>query len=173
MDLSRPIELVVLSVKERAARCRPLGTDQTVTLRAREFWRTVPAEIVVVNPRKQWSYAGHPYLSGEIISIRLNVTALDLLPLRLEDRGIWDPEEEYWGEPGDPIEEWTQPIIARGPRPAFEMEQVLPGADPDDFAFDPIIESNELKAAGDPRGAHRILIKANIQLRLALERPPL
>ena len=27
---------------------------------------------------------------------------------------------------------WAKPIIGRGPRPAFEMEQVLPGLDPDE-----------------------------------------
>jgi len=31
IDLSRPVELVVLAVKERAARCRLLGTDSTIT----------------------------------------------------------------------------------------------------------------------------------------------
>ena len=28
----------------------------------------------------------------------------------------------YWGEEGEPIEEWATPIIARGPRPMYEME---------------------------------------------------
>ncbi len=30
------------------------------------FRAWLPGEIIVVKPRKQWSYAGHPYLSGEI-----------------------------------------------------------------------------------------------------------
>jgi hypothetical protein len=90
----------------------------------------VPAEIVVVRPRKQWSYAGHPYLSGEIESSRLDVAALGLVPLALEDQGAWSPEEEYWGEEGEPVDEWAKPIIARGPRQAFEMEQVCPGPIP-------------------------------------------
>ena len=53
---------------------------------------------MVVKPREQWSYAGDPYLSGEIESTRLDVAALGLAPLRLEDQGIWNPDEEYWGE---------------------------------------------------------------------------
>ena len=146
---ARPVELVALSVKERAARCRLLGSDRIVTLRASRLWDVVPGEIVSVKPRKQWSYAGHPYLSGEIESTRLDVAALGLVPLRLEDRGLWDPREHYWGEKDEPIEEWAKPIIARGPRPEFEMEQVLPGADPDDPFSDPITESNDLKDAGD------------------------
>src|SRR5260221_12550852 len=67
--------------------------------------------------------------------------------------------EEYWGEPGERIEDWAQPIIARGPRQAFEMEQVRPGADPGDPDPDPITEANELKDGGDPRNAHKILMK--------------
>ena len=96
-------------------------------------------------------------MSGDLLSSRLDVAALGLVPLRLEPQWDWDPEEEYWGEEGEPIEAWARPIIARGPRPAFEMEQVLPGADPDDPDVDPVIEANELKDAGDPRAARAIL----------------
>ena len=159
IDLSGPVELVALSVKERAARCRLLGSDRVITLRAGGIWDVVPGEIVVVKPHKQWSYAGHPYLSGEIESARLDVSALGLVPLRLEDQGVWDPQDEYWGEECEPIEVWAEPIIARGPRPAFEMEQVLPGADPDDPDADPITNSNDLKDTGDGEEAHRILME--------------
>ena len=115
----------------------------------------VPGEIVRIRPRTHWRYAGHPYLSGEIESARLDVPALGLVALRLEDRGIWDPRDAYWGEPGEPIDDWARPIIARGPRPEFEMEQVLPGMDPDDPDSDPIAESNEL----DPRAAYKMLME--------------
>jgi hypothetical protein len=158
LDLGRPIELVVLSVKEKGARCRLLGTERIITLRAGQLWSIVPGEIAVVKPRKQWNYSGHPYLSGEIESSRLDVAALGLVPLQLEGRGIWRPDKHYWGGLDEPIEEWARPIIARGPRPQFEMEQVLPGSDPEDFDSDPICESNDLKAAGDGEGACRILI---------------
>lgn len=105
----------------------------------------MPGEIVTVKPRKQWRYAGHLYLSGEIESTRIDVAALGLVPLRLEDMGMWDPKEHYWGEENEPIEKWAKPIIARRSRPDFEMEQVLPGADPDDLFSDPITKSNDLK----------------------------
>ena len=159
VDPTGPVELVVLSVKESAARCRLLGSERVLTLRATRLWKVVPAEIVVVQPRRQWSYAGHPYLAGEIVSSSLDVGALRLVPLALEDEGMWDPAEEYWGEEGQPVDEWAKPIIARGPRPASEMEQVLPGADPDEPDTDPILESNELKDSGDFRGARAILMK--------------
>jgi hypothetical protein len=145
LDLTGPIELVTLSVKDTAARCRLLASDRVITLRASGLWHVVPGEVVVVTPRRQWSYAGHPYLSGEISSARLDVAALGLVPLRLEDRGVWNPDEESWCEEGQRIEDWAKPIIAHGPRQEFEMEQVLPGADPDDPDSDPITESNELK----------------------------
>ncbi len=159
LDLCQPIELVVLSIKERAARCRLPGTDRVISLRACRLWDIVPGEIAVVKPRKQWSYAGHPYLSGEIESTRLDVAALGLTPLALKDEGEWDPKDEYWGEEGEPIDEWAKPIIARGPRQAYEMEQVVPGRDPDDFDSDPICESNDLKDAGDGAAAHKILME--------------
>ncbi len=159
LDLSGPIDLVVLSVKEKAVRCRLVGSDRVITLRASRLWDIVPGEIAVVNPRKQWTYAGHPYLSGEIESSHLDVNALGLVPLQLEDQGLWTPEEHYWGEDDEPIEEWAKQIIARGPRLSFEMEQVVPGRDPDDFNSDPICESNDLKDAGDRAAAQKILME--------------
>ena len=123
------------------------------------MWDAMPGEVIVVKPRKQWSYAGHPYLSGEIQSARLDVPALDLVPLKLKDEGIWDPREQYWGEPDEPLDEWAKPIIACGKRREFEMEQVLPGADGDDPESDPITDSNDLRDAGDVRGALKILME--------------
>lgn len=157
--LNGPVELVVLSVKEKAARCRLLASDRVVTLRPTRLWDVVPGEIVVVEPRKQWSYGGHPYLSGTIEATRLDAAALGLAPLRLDDQGSWDPLEHYWGEEGEPVEAWAKPIIARGPRPAFEMEQTLPGADPTDPFADPITRANDLIDAGQRDEAHRILME--------------
>jgi tetratricopeptide (TPR) repeat protein len=163
LDLSRPVELVALSVKQRAARCRLLGSDRVITLRASGLWDVVPGMIVTIKPHKQWRYSGHPYLSGEIQTTRLDVAELNLIPLGLEDKGIWDPETHYWGEEDEPIEQWAKPIIAYGPRPKFEMEQVLPGVNPDDpfddpFS-DPIIRSNDLKDAGKRAEAEEILME--------------
>ena len=135
VDMASTVELVVLSLKDNAVRCRLLGTERVITLRADQPWDVVPAEIAVVKPKKQWRYAGHPYLAGRIDSVRLDVAALGLVPLKMVDEGTWTPGEHYWGEESEPLEEWTKPIIARGDRQMFEMEQVLPGwdsADPDD-----------------------------------------
>jgi hypothetical protein len=159
LDLSGPIELVALSVKEKTARCRLLGSDRAITLRASSLWDVVPGEILIVRPRKQWSYAGHPYLSGAIESARLDVAVLGLMPLKIEAKSTWAPDEHDWGEEGEPIAEWAKPIIARGPRPAFEMKQVVPGRGPDNFDFDPIGESNDLTDSGDSGAARKVLME--------------
>lgn len=80
-----------------------------------------------------------------------------LLPLQLHPMGVWNPDDEYWGEEGEPVEEWAKPIIARGPRPMYEMEQVLPGADPDDPDSDPILKANDLRDSGRKSRARQVL----------------
>jgi len=155
LRLDEPIELVVLSIKQRAARCRLLNSSNVLTLRAGGLWTIAPGQIVSVRPSRYWRYGGHPYLSGKIESSCINVLRLGLVPLRLEEEGEWDPTEEYWGE--GPPEAWAEKIIAGGTRPMYEMEQVLPGADPDDWDNDPITESNDRKDAGDLAGARQIL----------------
>ncbi len=105
--MNDPLELVVLSVMEKAVRCRFPDSDGVVTLRPVRLRDVVPGEIITVKPRKQWA----------------------------------------------------EPIIAHGPRHGFEMEQVMPGENPDDPFSDPVIESNDLMAAGDRRGAKRILME--------------
>lgn len=159
IDLSKPVDLVVLAVKERAARCRLLGSERVITLRAGSLYRIVAGQIVTVQPNKQWRHGGHPYLSGQITATRIDAAALGVVPLALRACGEWDPAAAYWGEADEPIEEWAKPIIARGPRPQFEMEQVLPGSDPDDFDSDPILEANDLKDAGDTAGAQEVLAR--------------
>ncbi|MDX9861662.1 MAG: hypothetical protein RBS99_12175 [Rhodospirillales bacterium] len=159
INLNKPVELIALSVTERAARCRLLGSDRIISLRASRLWEVAPGAIVTVAPRKQWRYGGHPYLSGEIQSTRIDVKALELVPLGLENIGMWDPKEEYWGEEDEPLAQWAKPIVAHGPRPMFEMEQVLPGEDPDDPFNDPITRSIDLMDAGERAAAIKILME--------------
>ncbi len=158
LDLDEPVELVVLAVKKKAARCLILGSGREISLRA-QVRRLVPGEIATVRPRKQWSQAGRPYLSGEIESSRLDAPALGLTPLGLSSTGTWNPAEDYWGKEGEPIEECLRPIVDFGPRPGFEMEQVLPGADFDDPFGDPLLEASELCAVGDAYGARQLLME--------------
>jgi hypothetical protein len=157
VDIARPVELVLLATKDRAARCYLLETGKAITLRATGIRRATPGQILTLQADRCWRWSGHAYISGEIKRVRTDAAALNLTPLRLHDRGVWDPKEEEWGEEGERLEEWARPIVAWGPRPMFEMEQILPGSDPEDFDSDPIMEANELKDAGDGKGAARLL----------------
>ena len=158
LDMTRDVELIAVVVKGNAVSCRMVGKERVLTLRPAGLWDVVPGERIVVTPRKQWRYGGHPYLLGEIKAWRLDIPALGLIPLKLNGTGIWDPKDQYWGEPDEPIEEWAKPIISGGPRPEYEMEQALPGENPDDPDTDPILEAVELREAGDSLGAHRMLM---------------
>jgi len=39
---------------------------------------------------------------------RIDVQALKLVPLGLEDMGMWDPKEEFWAEEDESIEDCIQ-----------------------------------------------------------------
>ena len=124
IDLSGPVELVALRVKESAIRCRLLNTERTITLKTNDGWMVVPGQLVTVRPRKQWRYGGHPYLSGEILDLCVDASSLALEPLGLEQVGTWAPSEQYWDEEGESQDTWVASMIAAGPRPEFAMERV-------------------------------------------------
>lgn len=151
------IDLAVLAIRDGAVRCRILGTARELTFRTPDHWRVVPGEIATARVRKSWSYARHPYISGGVERIRLEVPALGLVPLRLTDEGLWEPAAYGWG-PEDEIEEWAIPFVSGGPRREFEMAQVLPGSDPNDPDSDPITDAVELHTAGAIVDAHKILM---------------
>lgn len=158
LDMTRNVELIAVAVKGNSVSCRIPGKGHAITVRPTGLWDVVPGERIIVAPRKQWRYGGHPYLSGEIKAWRLDLPALGLTPLKLKERRMWDPKDHYWGEPDELIEEWAKPIVSRGPRPEYKMEQVLPGENPDDPDTDPILEAAELREGGDYLGAERILM---------------
>lgn len=161
IELDQPRDFAVLGVKKNAARCRTLDTGCEVNLRTEGLWQLVPGEIAAVQPRKIWRFKRHTYLSGAVLSRRLEIPALGLVPLKLEPQGIWDPANEYWGEEGESLEDRAVPIVARGPRPSFEMEQVIPGVELEDLDVDtdPILEAAERNDAGDRAGAREMLIE--------------
>ena len=144
-----PVDLIFLSNCGMVKACKRAGSGGPVWLRARRFWGFVPGEILSVRQSASWTDDGRDFMSGAVVSRRIDARALGLAPLRLEPMGEWNPADEYWGEDGDPIDDWAKPIIARGPRPRFEMEQVLPGADPDDPDSDPICLAIDRKDRGD------------------------
>jgi hypothetical protein len=158
---AQPVELIALAVMQTGIRCRTQD-GRSVTLRPGSGIRgEAEAHILTVQPNKTWTFQRTTYLAGKFIGMRLDVAALKLTPLKLKDEGLWDPKEAYWGEPGDEIHKCFRPIIAAGPRPSFEMEQILPGLDPDDIDSDPITEAVDLYEAGkvveSERALHRCL----------------
>ncbi|HJX66378.1 MAG TPA: cytoplasmic protein [Polyangia bacterium] len=157
INLSRPLDLIVLALKSTALRCRIPGTEREITLRT-AVRNEIPGEIITVVPTKQWTHAGHPYVSGKVQGSRLDVRALGLVPLGLRPVGDWNPVKDCWGEEEEPLPDWAKPIAARGKRLAFEMEQIVPGADSDDPDIDPILEASELNAAGDRGAAEELLM---------------
>jgi len=159
--LGKVIELAVLAVRDKALDCRMLGEEDGSDVVVRAVVKeVVPGEIVRVVPEKRWMYAGQESIEGEVKATRIEARALGLEPLQLRPEGTWDPKEMDWGEEGPSVEEWTKmlPVNARGKRPQYEMEQVVPGAN---FAeeIDPIMEANELKDDGDTKGARKILME--------------
>lgn len=152
------VELVAFAVKQTGIRCRALHGGEPVTLRPGAGIRSeAEAHILTVQPNKAWTYGRTTYLSGRVIEMRLDVPALELVPLKLKDETLWDPKEEYWGEEGEPIMDCFKPIIAAGPRPSFEMEQILPGFDCDNPDSDPIGRAVDLQESGDVEGSLRVL----------------
>jgi hypothetical protein len=78
-------------------------------------------------------------------------------PLALKLIGPWDPADQYWGEEDEELDPIMAEVIAAGPRQEYEMEQVIPGVDDDDFDVDPVADAAELHRGGHDRIATGIL----------------
>ncbi|MGC8529521.1 MAG: hypothetical protein ACP5OP_04895 [Leptospirillia bacterium] len=165
-------ELVVLEATTRTFRCRELGTDLPVTLRA-YAQEAYPGTVITVDVLHKKHLKKGLSLTGNIRASRIDIPALKLQPLALSILGLSDVEETLtlWIDRGHlPSEieddlDWEddRPLIERidmeelpglardllqaGPRPIFEMEQIIPGSDPMDD-WDPILEASELMQAG-------------------------
>lgn len=80
--VGRPVDLVVLACKTNALRCRLIGSAREVTLRT-AVRDEIPGSVITVTPKKQWTHARHPYLSGEVSAVRIDASSLGLVPLAL------------------------------------------------------------------------------------------
>lgn len=152
------LDVVLIAQGQKSCFCRRLDSGEEVTLRIAGLKDVIPAEIVRVALSRSWRRGGRTFVEGEIQSVRLDVPALYLTPLKLHEFGLWEPAEEYWGEEGEPIEDWAKPIIARGPRPMYEMEQGCGNDDASTLESDPIGIAVDLHEGGDRRGAWRQLM---------------
>jgi hypothetical protein len=153
--LGEPVELVALAVKQSAIRCRTLHTGIPVTFRKVRWW--VEGEILTVRPEKLWRFKNTNYMSGKVASTRIDIPALKLEPLRLNEPWPWDSEEEYWGEEPCPTDRYFAAIKLSGCRTSYEMEQILPFEDPEDPFDDPISIANELIQSGREDEAYQMM----------------
>jgi len=154
-NIGEVVDLVALNIKRTAARCGIEGTKYAITFRFRHAWDPVPGEILTVESNKKWCFKGHAYLSGKIRSKRIDAPALGLKPLVLNEWGLWDPSQDYWRNEDSPMADWERIIAGAGPRPSFEMEQVVPGDDLDGDG--PILAAVARMGEGDDEKAARIL----------------
>lgn len=156
IPLDKPIELVVCAVKKTGIRCKLIPSQLPITLKM--VRDEVEGEIITVIPTKVWQFKKTVYMSGETINCRLDVHALGLTPLKLKERGMFEPDKEtdLVGE-NDPFIKYYLPIIAYGPRKKFEMEQVIPFEDPEDWDYDPITQAAEAYCNDDHPTAYQII----------------
>lgn len=122
-----PIDLVVLACKSNALRCRLLGSAREVTLRT-AVRDEIPGAIITVTPKKQWTHARHPYLSGDVSSVRIDAAVLGLAPLALHREG--GPSHESAGRDA-----------VREDRPTYRLAQLAPATG--DAGEDLLLEAQE------------------------------
>jgi len=150
------IDLAVLAVRDNSANCKLLKTNKKIILRLSSYqlFKIVPGGIATIDLKKQWEFGNNTYISGNLINHRIDIPALDLVPLKLEKFDYWDPREafeEEWDENDEIIEEddkYYKAIIKAGKRPSYGMEQVVPG-DTDLNADGPILDAICYKNIGE------------------------
>lgn len=154
-------EAAVIWRGSKTARVRALGTGEEITVRAADLWHVMPGHVVTVALGRCWRHGDQHFAEGEIHEPRIDVPALGLPPLHLEDRGPLQFDgvlEVGGGEPDAPEpRRQLQAKIAATARAAYEMEQVLPCTAPGD-GFDPILASRSRMKRHDRTGAVRLLM---------------
>ncbi len=97
----------------------------------------------------------NPNISS-IVSFRSDTKGANLVDgvgkLKLRSFGLWNPNDEFQDSEDAELTHPYDKILAVGKRPTWEMENVLPGLDPDDIDC-PIGEGIDLMDAGDWDGA--------------------
>lgn len=128
----------------------PTGLMPVLTRQLLDAYRRWSGVAPLPRPRQS---AGSGWRYRSLSSVDIEVTE----PLALHERRVWDPAEEYWGEPGDELHPLWEEVIDAGPRPCYEMDQVIPGVEADDWDSDPIVDAAEWHRAGDHRRARGLL----------------
>lgn len=108
-----------------------------------------------VNIRKEWSYEKSKYASGEIIEHKFVETNIETEGLVLQEKGVWDPYQDYGKEEAD---EYYSDYIQEGLRNSYAFENYT------GYGFygpesDPITDAVEAKESGDDKTAYKILTR--------------
>lgn len=141
IGLGKPVDLLVLACKSNALRCRLLGSAREVTLRT-AVRDEIAGSVITVTPKKQWTHARHPYLSGDVTAVRIDASVLGLLPLALHREDAPDAAGRDTAGSG---------------RLAYRLAQVAPASD--DPAADLLIEAQDCIDARDYAEADELLHK--------------
>lgn len=150
MEPGAVVDVIILQGTSKGAWCRRVGQAEKISL-ATGIEKVVPGETWTVKVKKAWRFGGQ-FLSGDVVGKRIDVGALGLKKLRLEDYGPWDPETNFYREPGGKLPAWAVPIVERGVRTSFEMQVTADRYEWLDRAID-------LRDAGDWGGARELLMK--------------
>lgn len=109
----------------------PLDTEQTIVWQGENTDYVVEGCLFEVDITREWMFGSTHFITGPITSQRIDIPALGVTPLRV--RECIKCSKEY------------------------EMEQVIPGWEPNVFGSDPILEAVELKNKGEHEQARNIL----------------
>lgn len=154
------VDMVCLAVRDNSIKVRRLADNKECMLRpSAGVWNEVPGEVVSVRPHKEWTFGRTLYIAGDIVDRRVDLAALRLVPLGLFRRGDWDMTERLGEREAralrrDPL---YGPVLRQGSRPAWEMEQIIPGYDYADPAADPIFRAVEHFNMGDVDTGYALL----------------
>jgi len=138
-----PADLLVLACKSNALRCRLLGSTREVTLRT-AVRDEIAGSIITVTPKKQWTHARHPYLSGDVSAARIDASVLGLEPLALHRE--------------DAARDTAGRDAAGSGRPAYRLVPVASSSN-DDPATELLFEAQDCIDARDYAEADELLHK--------------
>lgn len=139
--VGKPVDLLVLACKSNALRCRLLGSAREVTLRT-AVRDEIAGSIITVTPKKQWTHARHPYLSGDVSAVRIDAYVLGLVPLALHREDVPDAAGRDAAGSG---------------RSVYRLAQVAPTSD--DLAAELLLEAQDCIDARDYAEADELLHK--------------
>jgi len=156
---------IVLKSNKRSLRIQIPGEAGTITLRFSTcpIPEPVPGQFIECTEAKRWTWRGDAYASGAIERSWIDIPALGLEPLPLEDQGEEVFEETYKPfKPPDPYAEmWA--FFASTPRRAWEFDGIAwgdgVGVDSDEPDRHLIAEAAE-RLRHEPEAARKLLNKA-------------